>query len=73
MRMGLTLLIIIYIFEGVKIITACSAIYASGQLKLLAKRCDTVILTSSTQNIAHLFSMKQLQKMDLIPQKWNIV
>ena len=51
-RMGLTLLLImIYIFVGIKIIAACSACICNWEVKLSAERCYRPMLTYSTLRI----------------------
>ena len=68
-RIGLILLlIIIYIFEGIKIIVACSAHICKRAIKIVSKEIlqAHVDIFHSKYTVPYI-SMKKLQKMDLHP------
>ena len=67
--MGLTLLlIIIYIFVGIKIIVACSAHICKQATKTVSKEMlQTHADIFHSENTASYVSTKKLQKMDLHP------
>ena len=62
--MGLTLLIITYIFVGIKIIVACSAQIRKRATEIVSKEMlQTHVDIVHSENV----SLKKLQKMDLNP------
>ena len=65
--MGLILLlIIIYIFVGIKIIVACSARICKWATKIVSKEMlQTHVNIFQSENVALYISMKKLQKVDL--------
>ena len=67
--MGLTLLlIVIYIFLGIKIIVACSACICKQATKIVSKEMlQTHVDIFSPENMEPYVSMKNLQKTDLHP------
>ena len=67
--MGLTLLlIIIYIFVGIKIIVACSAHIYKWATKIVSKEMlQTHVDIFHSENTVPYVSMKKLQKTDLHP------
>ena len=68
-RMGLTLLlIIIYIFVGIRIIVAWSAHICKQATKIVSKEMlQTHVEIFHSENTTLYVSMKKLQKMDLHP------
>ena len=69
MKMGLTLLlIIIYIFVGIKIIAACSAHICKQATKIVSKEMLQIqVDIFHSENMVLYVSMKKLQKTDLWP------
>ena len=67
--MGLTwLLIVIYIFVGIKIIVACSACVCKRATKIVSQEMlQTHVDIFHSENMASYVSMKKWQKMHFCP------